>query len=86
MGGSLGGMQALQWAIDFPDWVEHCVALAAAPGLTAQNIAFNEIARHAILSDPDWHEGDYLAAGALPTRGLHWREWSATSPICLPTA
>ena len=54
-------MQALQWAIDFPDWVEHCVALAAAPGLTAQNIAFNEIARHAILSDPDWHEGDYLA-------------------------
>ena len=78
-------MQALQWAIDFPDWVEHCVALAAAPGLTAQNIAFNEIARHAILSDPDWHEGDYLATGALPTRGLHWREWSATSPICLPT-
>jgi len=70
MGGSLGGMQALQWAIDFPDWVEHCVALAAAPGLTAQNIAFNEIARHAILSDPDWHEGDYLATGALPTRGV----------------
>ena len=48
IGGSLGGMQALQWAVDFPDWVEHCIALAAAPGLTAQNIAFNEIARHAI--------------------------------------
>ena len=70
MGGSLGGMQALRWAVDFPDWVEHCVALAAAPGLTAQNIAFNEIARHAILSDPDWSEGDYLAQGKLPTRGV----------------
>lgn len=63
-------MQALQWAIDFPDWVENCVALAAAPGLTAQNIAFNEIARHAILSDPDWCEGNYLAQGAQPTRGV----------------
>ena len=70
MGGSLGGMQALQWAVDFPDWVEHCVALAAAPDLTAQNIAFNEIARHAILSDPDWSEGDYLTQGKLPTRGV----------------
>lgn len=70
MGGSLGGMQALQWAIDFPDWVDHCVALAAAPGLTAQNIAFNEIARHAILSDPDWSDGNYLAQGTLPVRGV----------------
>ena len=70
IGGSLGGMQALQWAVDFPDWVEHCIALAAAPGLTAQNIAFNEIARHAILSDPDWCQGDYLAQGKLPTRGV----------------
>ena len=70
IGGSLGGMQALQWAVDFPDWVEHCVALAAAPGLTAQNIAFNEIARHAILSDPDWCEGDYLAQNKLPARGV----------------
>ena len=70
IGGSLGGMQALQWAVDFPDWVEHCIALAAAPGLTAQNIAFNEIARHAILSDPDWCHGDYLAQGKLPTRGV----------------
>jgi len=63
-------MQALQWAVDFPEWVEHCVALAAAPGLTAQNIAFNEIARHAIVSDPDWHEGNYLAEGTLPARGV----------------
>ena len=70
IGGSLGGMQALQWAVDFPDWVEHCVALAAAPGLTAQNIAFNEIARHAILSDPDWRDGDYLAHGTVPARGV----------------
>ncbi len=70
IGGSLGGMQALQWTIDFPDWVGHCVALAAAPGLTAQNIAFNEIARHAILSDPDWCEGAYLSEGTLPARGV----------------
>ena len=70
VGGSLGGMQVLQWAIDFPDWVEHCVALASAPDLTAQNIAFNEIARHAILSDPDFREGDYLAQETLPARGV----------------
>ena len=70
IGGSLGGMQALQWAVDFPDWVEHCVALASAPGLTAQNIAFNEIARHAILSDPDFRGGEYLAQSALPARGV----------------
>jgi homoserine O-acetyltransferase len=70
IGGSLGGMQALQWAVDYPEWVEHCVALAAAPKLTAQNIAFNEIARHAILSDPDWCDGDYLSRGTLPSRGV----------------
>lgn len=70
IGGSLGGMQALQWAVTYPDWVEHCVALAAAPGLTAQNIAFNEIARHAILSDPAWREGDYHDHDAIPEKGL----------------
>lgn len=70
VGGSLGGMQALQWAVDYPDWVEHCVALASAPGLTAQNIAFNEIARHAILSDPEFKGGDYLAEDTLPARGV----------------
>lgn len=70
VGGSLGGMQALQWAVMFPDWVEHCVALAAAPGLTAQNIAFNEIARHAILSDPAWQQGDYHAHDTVPEKGL----------------
>ena len=70
VGGSLGGMQALQWAIDFPDEVENCVVLAAAPGLTAQNIAFNEIARHAIVSDPDWRDGDYLSHDTIPSRGV----------------
>ena len=70
VGGSLGGMQALQWAVSRPERVRHCVVLAAAPRLTAQNIAFNEIARHAILTDPDWHEGHYLPAGAIPERGL----------------
>lgn len=70
IGGSLGGMQALQWAVDYPDAVDHCIAIASAGGLTAQNIAFNEIARHAILSDPDWSEGHYHAEGRIPARGL----------------
>ncbi len=70
IGGSLGGMQALQWAKDFPECVEHCVALASAPGLTAQNIAFNEIARHAIFTDSEWHEGDYLNEDKTPARGV----------------
>ena len=55
---------------DFPDWVEHCIALAAAPGLTAQNIAFNEIARHAILSDPDWCQAILLGKATHPGSGL----------------
>lgn len=70
IGGSLGGMQALQWAVSRPEQVRHCAVLAAAPRLTAQNIAFNEIARHAILTDPDWHDGHYTLQNALPTRGL----------------
>jgi homoserine O-acetyltransferase len=70
IGGSLGGMQALAWAVLHPEWVEHCVALAAAPGLTAQNIAFNEIARHAILSDPAWANGDYHHTETVPEKGL----------------
>jgi len=70
IGGSLGGMQAIQWAIDYPERLDNAIVIAAASKLSAQNIAFNEIARHAILSDPDWHEGNYLAAGALPTRGV----------------
>ena len=70
VGGSLGGMQALQWSVTYPDWVAHCVVIAAAPGLTAQNIAFNEIARQAIFSDPDWCGGDYIDANTAPEKGM----------------
>ena len=70
IGGSLGGMQALHWAVHYPERVRNCVALAAAPKLTAQNIAFNEIARQAILSDPDWLSGHYQRETVTPTRGL----------------
>ncbi len=69
-GGSLGGMQALQWAIDLPERIAHAVVIAAAPRLSAQNIAFNEVARQAIRSDPDFHEGRYADAGSRPRTGL----------------
>ncbi|MFN9209541.1 MAG: homoserine O-acetyltransferase [Betaproteobacteria bacterium] len=70
MGGSLGGMQALDWSIRYPQRVAHCVAIASSPKLSAQNIAFNEVARTAIRSDPDFHGGDYYAHGVKPRRGL----------------
>lgn len=70
VGGSLGGMQALQWAISYPQRLRHCVAIASAPKLSAQNIAFNEVARQAILSDPEFHGGDFQAEGVIPKRGL----------------
>ncbi|WP_069469733.1 homoserine O-succinyltransferase MetX [Candidatus Marithrix sp. Canyon 246] len=70
IGGSLGGMQALQWAIDYPKNLRHCIVIAAAPKLTAQNIAFNEVARQAILNDPDFHEGHYYQYDAVPRQGL----------------
>lgn len=70
VGGSLGGMQALQWSIDFPDRVKHAVVIAAAPKLSAQNIAFNEIARHAITSDPQFKDGRYLEHNTNPDQGL----------------
>jgi homoserine O-acetyltransferase len=70
MGGSLGAMQALQWAIDHPKRLAHAVVIAAAPKLSTQNIAFNEVARQAIISDPDFHGGDYYAHGSVPRRGL----------------
>ncbi|SFW33066.1 homoserine O-acetyltransferase [Nitrosovibrio sp. Nv17] len=69
-GGSLGGMQALQWTLDFPDRVRHALVIAAAAKLTAQNIAFNDVARQAILTDPDFHNGDYYLHGVIPRRGL----------------
>lgn len=70
IGGSLGGMQALQWSISYPERLRHCIAIAAAPRLSAQNIAFNEVARQAILSDPEFFSGDYLAHDSIPRRGL----------------
>ncbi len=70
MGGSLGGMQALSWSITCPDRVGHCVVIASTARLSAQNIAFNEVARRAIISDPDFRGGNYHAHGIVPTRGL----------------
>jgi homoserine O-acetyltransferase len=70
MGGSLGGMQALQWTLEYPERIRHALVIASAPKLTAQNIAFNEVARQAILSDPDFHGGHYYAHGVVPARGL----------------
>jgi homoserine O-acetyltransferase len=69
-GGSLGGMQALQWAVDLPERIAHAVVIAAAPKLSAQNIAFNEVARQAILRDPEFHGGRYLELGSYPKHGL----------------
>ncbi len=70
IGGSLGGMQALQWSFQYPELINNCIAIAAAPKLTAQNIAFNEIARQAIMKDPNWHNGNYLEKGVSPDQGL----------------
>ena len=70
VGGSLGGMQALQWTITFPDRVRHALVIAAAPNLTAQNMAFNEVARQAIITDPEFNGGDYYAHNTVPHRGL----------------
>jgi homoserine O-acetyltransferase len=70
LGGSLGGMQALAWTLRYPERVAHCVAVATAPNLSAQNIAFNEVARRAIVTDPDFHGGHYTEAGTVPKRGL----------------
>jgi homoserine O-acetyltransferase len=70
MGGSLGGMQALSWGIQFPERVRNCLIIASAASLSAQNIAFNEIARSAIMSDPEFYEGNYYAHKATPRRGL----------------
>jgi homoserine O-acetyltransferase len=70
MGGSLGGMQALSWTLQHPDRVRHAVVVASAPDLTAENIAFNEVARRAIVTDPDFHEGHFYAHGVIPKRGL----------------
>jgi len=70
MGGSLGGMQALGWAITCPDRIAHCIVIASTPRLSAQNIGFNEVARRAIISDPDFHGGNYYDHGTVPRKGL----------------
>ena len=70
MGGSLGGMQALSWTLQFPERLRHSVCIASAPNLSAQNIAFNEVARRAITTDPDFYGGDFYAHGVVPERGL----------------
>ncbi|MFC5496621.1 homoserine O-acetyltransferase [Caenimonas terrae] len=70
MGGSLGGMQALSWTLQYPQRVRHGVVIASAPNLTAENIAFNEVARRAIVTDPDFHGGHFYEHGVVPKRGL----------------
>lgn len=70
VGGSLGGMQAMRWSLEYPQRVKHCVAIASAMKLSAQNIAFNEIARQAIISDTGFAEGRYLESDSVPAKGL----------------
>ena len=70
MGGSLGGMQALSWTLQYPHRVRHAVVVASAPNLTAENIAFNEVARRAIVTDPDFYGGHFYEHGTVPKRGL----------------
>jgi homoserine O-acetyltransferase len=70
MGGSLGGMQALSWTLQYPDRVRHALVIASSPNLNAENIAFNEVARRAIVTDPDFHGGHFYAHGVVPKRGL----------------
>ena len=70
MGGSLGGMQALAWTLRHPQKLRHCIAVATAPNLSAQNIAFNEVVRRAIITDPEFHGGHFYEHGVLPRRGL----------------
>ena len=70
MGGSLGGMQALSWTLQYPERMRHAVVVASAPNLTAENIAFNEVARRAIVTDPDFHGGHFYRHGVIPKRGL----------------
>src|SRR5690606_36435946 len=70
IGGSMGGMQALQWASSYPDRLHAAMPIACAARHTAQNIAFHEVVRQAIMADPEWRQGKYLAEGTVPRRGL----------------
>ena len=70
VGGSMGGMQVLQWAADYPERIYSAVCLGAAARHSAQNIAFHEVGRQAIMADPDWRGGDYASLGVRPEKGL----------------
>jgi homoserine O-acetyltransferase/O-succinyltransferase len=70
LGGSLGGMQAMSWSLRYPTRLRHCIAVASAPNLSAQNIAFNEVARRAIVTDPEFHAGHFYDHATVPRRGL----------------
>ncbi len=70
IGGSLGGMQVMRWAISYPERLRHALIIAAAPKLSAQNIAFNEVARQSIMSDPDFHKGRYYDFNTYPAKGV----------------
>ena len=70
MGGSLGGMQTLSWTLQYPERVRHAVVIASAPNLSAENLAFNEVARRAIVTDPEFHDGHFYEHGVVPARGL----------------
>jgi homoserine O-acetyltransferase len=70
IGGSLGGMQAMQWTLSYPERIRHALVIAAASRLSTQNIAFNDVARQAIVSDPDFHGGNFYAHKTIPARGL----------------
>ena len=85
MGGSLGGMQAMAWSVRYPECLRHCVVIASSTRLSAQNIAFNDVARQAILTDPDFHGGHFYEHGVVPRNGLRVARMIATSPICPTT-
>jgi homoserine O-acetyltransferase len=70
VGGSMGGMQVLQWAADYPERLFSAICIASAPRHSAQNIAFHEVGRQAVMADPDWRGGDYAQQGARPEKGL----------------
>ena len=81
-GGSLGGMQALEWAVRYPDQVDAIIPIASTHALQPQGVAWNAIARNAITADPDWQGGHYYGTAARRRPAWAWRAWSATSRIC----
>ena len=81
IGGSMGGMQVLQWAASYPERVVSAMPIACAARHSAQNIAFHEVGRQAIMADPDWKGGAYQLHGTQPSRAWRWRAWPRTSPI-----